>query len=195
MKQVLVIGGGVAAKGFLSSAVKFYTDTKFTFIRKNKKGPVPCGIPYAFGTLESPYDNVSPDDDLLKAGVELIIDEVTDVNSKEKLVKLQNNKDLKYDKLVFAVGADSIVPPFPGKELENILVLEKDLDVVNKQKGLINNAQDIVIIGGGFIGVELADEIKNIKGKNVTIIELAKNCLSAAFDEEYCASAESILKD
>ena len=59
MKEVVVVGGGVAAKGFLSAAVKLHPEAKFTFVRKNEKAPVPCGIPYAFGTFDNPYDKAS----------------------------------------------------------------------------------------------------------------------------------------
>ncbi|BEP30014.1 FAD-dependent oxidoreductase [Helicovermis profundi] len=194
MKHVVVVGGGVAAKGFLSSAVAIHSDVKYTFIRKTEFGPVPCGIPYAFGTLDSPMDNISPDTGILKGGAELIIDEVIEIDSKEKNITLKSNKKLNYDKLVMAVGSEPIVPPFPGLELENILTIEKDLNVVTKQKEIIKNSKNIVIVGGGFIGVELADEIKNFEGKNVTIIELARNVLSAAFDVKYCQAVEDILK-
>lgn len=195
MKHVVVIGGGVAAKGFLSSALALYNDVKFTFIRKEEVGLVPCGIPYAIGTLNSPFDNTSPDTGLLNGGAELIIDEVTEINSEEKNITLKSNKKLDYDKLVIAVGSKPIVPPFPGLNLENILTIEKNLDTVAKQKEIIESSKNIVIVGGGFIGVELADEIKNFEGKNVTIIELARNVLSAAFDKKYCDDVETILKD
>ena len=195
MKNVVVIGGGVGAKGFLGAATSMYDDVKFTFIRKTELGPVPCGIPYAFGTLNSPYDNVSPDTGILENGAELIIDEVNNIDSKEKNVSLKSGKTLNYDKLVLAVGSEPIVPPFPGLNLNNILTIQKDLTVVEKQKKLVEEATDIVIVGGGFIGVELADEIKNFEGKNITIIELARNVLSAAFDVEYCENVEELLKE
>lgn len=194
MKHIVVVGGGVAAKGFISSALALHNDVKYTFIRKTEFGPVPCGIPYAIGTLESPYDNISPDTGILNGGAELIIDEVTEIDSKEKNITLKSNKKLNYDKLVLAVGSEPIVPPFPGLELENILTIEKDLDIVSKQKEIVEKSKNIVIVGGGFIGVELADEIKNFEEKNVTIIELARNVLSAAFDVKYCEEVETILK-
>ena len=193
MKHVVVVGGGVAAKGFLSSAMSFYEDTKFTFIRNVEKGPVPCGIPYAFGTLKSPYDNVSPDTGLTKAGAELIIDEITSINTEDKTVTLHGEENISYDRLVLAMGAEPFVPPFPGKDLENIEIVKKDVDFVNELKTKVENAKNIVVVGGGFIGVELADEIKKMGNKNITIVELSRNCLSAAFDAEYCEEAESLL--
>jgi NADPH-dependent 2,4-dienoyl-CoA reductase/sulfur reductase-like enzyme len=195
MKQVVVVGGGVAAKGFLSAAVKLHEDTQYTFIRKNAKAPVPCGIPYAFGTLADPYDNVSSDKALLDAGITLVIDEVVDVDVENKSVVLGNGNAMSYDKLVLATGAVPFVPPFPGKDLGNIEVVVKDLDVVAHHRGMIEAAKNIVIVGGGFIGVEMADEIMKLGGKKITVVELADNILSAAFDKSYCEQAEALLKE
>ncbi|MBN2259061.1 MAG: FAD-dependent oxidoreductase [Clostridiales bacterium] len=195
MKHVVVIGGGVAAKGFLEAGVAFNKDTKFTFVRDCEKSPVPCGIPYTFGTLESPYDNTAQDKGLIKKGVNLIIDEVIDVDVKTKTVKLKKGEDLSYDKLVLATGAVPFVPPFPGKDLENIEVIVKDLDFINEQKERILAAKNVVIVGGGFIGVEIADEVAKLGGKNIVIVELMRNILSAAFDVRFCVEAETLLRE
>ncbi|OGZ33687.1 MAG: hypothetical protein A2174_00680 [Candidatus Portnoybacteria bacterium RBG_13_41_18] len=54
---------------------------------------------------------------------------------------------------------------------------------------------DILIIGGGFIGVEFAEELSNIKGLNVGIIEKLDHCLITNFDEEFAIAAEEKLKN
>jgi len=60
---------------------------------------------------------------------------------------------------------------------------------------VINGARDIVVIGGGFIGVEFADECKKNRNCNVTIVEILPHCLQLALDEEFCAEAENILTE
>ncbi len=194
-KQIVVVGGGVAAKGFLSAGVKLHPEANFTFIRRNEKAPVPCGIPYAFGTLKNPYENVSSDQGLLDAGVTLKIDEVVGVDHETKSVKLASGEHLRYDRLVMATGAEPIVPPFKGRELDNIEVIVKDLDIVAQYREKINESKKIVIVGGGFIGVEMADEISKLGDKEITVVELADHILSAAFDERYCKEAEKLLMD
>ena len=57
------------------------------------------------------------------------------------------------------------------------------------------NSKDIVIIGGGFIGVEIADDISRIKNKNINIVELLDHCLAANFDQEFAKVAEEQLKN
>ncbi|MCK5764238.1 MAG: FAD-dependent oxidoreductase, partial [Clostridiales bacterium] len=96
---------------------------------------------------------------------------------------------------VMATGAMPFVPPFPGKDLKNIEVIVKDSDVVKSQKEKIMVAKNIVVVGGGFIGVEIADEILKLGGKNITIVELARNVLSAAFDVKYCEETEELLRN
>jgi NADH oxidase (H2O2-forming) len=59
----------------------------------------------------------------------------------------------------------------------------------------INQASDIVIIGGGFIGAEFADECKKNRQANVTIVEKLPHCLQLAFDDEFCVEAEKVLTD
>jgi pyruvate/2-oxoglutarate dehydrogenase complex dihydrolipoamide dehydrogenase (E3) component len=59
----------------------------------------------------------------------------------------------------------------------------------------VNRAKDIVIIGGGFIGAEFADECKKNRDNNVTIIERLPHCLQLAFDDEFCIEAENVLKN
>lgn len=194
MEKVVVIGGGVAAKGFLNAMFDFHDHVEYTVIRSNKRGPVPCGIPYAFGTLEDPNQNQSSDQAMLDHGVDLIIDDVVEINREKRFVLTKNEGKFLYDRLVMSTGSIPVFPPFEGKELKGIHVIEKDLDQVVAMKGTIEKANHIAIVGGGFIGVELADEL-NKMGKKVTLIELAPHILNVAFEAEISQRIERQLKD
>jgi len=194
MKKVVVIGGGVATKGFLSAALDFYEDLEITVIRKYNKSPVPCGIPYTIGTLNSVDENISPDKPFIDKGVRFIINEVIDINQERQEIILKDGTKLSYDKLVLATGAEPFIPPIPGIKLDNVMSIYKDVDYIRVLKEKIMKAKNIVIVGGGFIGVELADEISNFADKKISIIELERNCLSQAFDEEYSSKIEDELK-
>ncbi|MBN2898826.1 MAG: FAD-dependent oxidoreductase [Clostridia bacterium] len=194
MKKVVVIGGGVAAKGFLGSALNLHKNTEYTLIRSNARGPVPCGIPYAFGTLDDPNKNQSGDDALINKGVKMIIDDVIAIDSENKIVHTKSNQQFQYDKLVLATGSLPVFPPFPGKELEGIYTIEKDLDKVVAMRNIVEKASSIAIVGGGFIGVELADEINKLGNKAITLIELAPHCLNVAFEPKYSIEIEDSLK-
>ena len=194
MKKVVVIGGGVAAKGFVNAMYDFHNDIESVVIRSNKRGPVPCGIPYAFGTLEDPNQNISSDQGFINNGVELLIDDVIEIDRKSKIITTKSNTQYAYDRLVLATGSLPVFPPFKGKDLKGIHVIEKDLDKVLALKSVIEQAQNIVIVGGGFIGVELADELKKL-GKNISLVELAPTLLNVAFEPSISESIKNQLMD
>ena len=193
MKKVVVIGGGVAAKGFASAALALHDDIDLTVIRSNKRGPVPCGIPYAFGTLKDANDNISSDQGLIDNGLKLVINDVTEIDRENKTVTLNDDSKVNYDKLVISTGSLPVLPPFEGINLEGIHVIEKDLDVVVELRKKVEAAKSVVIVGGGFIGVELADEINKLGNKNITLVELAPHVLNVAFESDISEEIESSL--
>ncbi|GAU75981.1 FAD-dependent oxidoreductase [Fusibacter sp. 3D3] len=141
MKKIVVIGGGVAAKGFLNASLALNHDIEYTVIRSNAKGPVPCGIPYAFGTLKDPRQNISSDKNLIDQGVNLVIDDVVRVDTENRNVYTGTGKTYPYDRLVMATGSLPMFPPLPGKDLKGIHVIEKDLDRVVSMKTEVEKAK------------------------------------------------------
>lgn len=193
--DVLVIGG--SAGGILAalSVKKTYKDKKVTVIRMAERVMVPCGIPYIFGTLKDTSKNVIPDSMLTNAGVELVIDEVVSIDRQNKKVSTRKNGDISYKKLILATGSLPIVPTFiPGYDLDNVFTIKKDEEYLKFVQQKINEAEDVVVVGGGFIGVEMAEQVQ-LLGKNVTIIEVADKLLWQAFDPEFSNMAEAKLKE
>lgn len=195
MKKVVVVGGGVAAKGFLGASIALNRDVAYTMIRKNTRGPVPCGIPYAFGTLSDPNQNISTDQNLIENEVNIVIDEVVDIDRSSRQIITEGGKVIEYDKLVLSTGSHPVFPPFPGKDLEGIYVIEKDLDKVVALKPVVEAAKSVVIVGGGFIGVELADEISKMGNKTISLVELGDHCLNVAFEPHISSEIERVLKE
>ncbi len=194
MNKVVVIGGGVAAKGFVITSKKLNKDVTHTVIRSNRRAPVPCGIPYALGVLKDPNDNLSADTEIIDQGSTLVIDDVISINRDEKKVYLKNNDPVAYDQLVLATGSNPIKPKFEGIDLEGIYIIEKDLDKTVDLRAKVEAAKSVVIVGGGFIGVELADEISHLSGKKITLVEYAPYCLSVAFEAKYSIEIEEKMK-
>lgn len=194
MEKIVVIGGGVGAKGFFGASFALNENLEYTLIRSNAKGPVPCGIPYALGTLEDPNQNISTDKNLLDNDVNMVIDDAVRIDPKERFVETRTGQIFPYDKLVLATGSHPVFPPFPGKELKGIHVIEKDLDKVAALKPEVEAARSVLIVGGGFIGVELADEIAKMGNKKITLVELANHCLNVAFESHISEEIEETLK-
>jgi NADH oxidase (H2O2-forming) len=192
--DVIVLGGlsGITAG---ISCRRHYPDKKVILIRKEGTILIPCGIPYMFGTVNGPENNVIPDGLLEKNGIELVTDEAINLDRENKILTLKSNEQIEYDKLVFATGSLPMIPPIPGVDKENVFAVEKRFDYLKDVYDKINNVEDIVIIGGGFIGMEFADECRKGKQVNVTVVEMQERCLQLAMDDEYCDEAQKKLED
>ncbi len=192
--DVVVIGGSAAGIPAAITARRYYQDKKILIIRKDEKVPIPCGIPYIFGTVNSVDKNIIPDTVLENNKIDLVIGDVKEIGKNNKTVFV-NDKKITYDKLILATGSNPIMPPIEGINLENVFPIHKDTNYLNDMLVQINNAKDIVVIGGGFIGVEFAEECKKNRDINVTLVEMMPKCLMAAFDDEFCNEAQTLLKN
>jgi len=192
--DVLILGGSAAGIVVAVTGKNCYPKKSFMVIRKEKQVLVPCGIPYIFGSLDSSEKDVIPDTVLTNIGVELKIDEVVSADSKKKTCTTKDGTVISYEKLVFATGSKVKVPKWlKGAEKENVFTVPKNKEYLDKMLAKIKTCKKIVIVGGGFIGVELSDEINKL-GKEVTIVEILPHILLAAFDEEISCKAEEILR-
>jgi len=193
--EVLVVGGSAAGITAAITARRHYPEKKVLLVRKESQVLIPCGIPYIFGTVGSPEKNLIPDDVLAKNGVELLIDEVTEIDCEKGEVRTAGGEAIAYDRLVLATGSLPAMPPVPGFELEHVYPVFKDVARLRAMQGALKDVSDLVIIGGGFIGVEFADECKKAYDMNVSIVEMLPRCLMLAYDEEFCAEAERLLSE
>lgn len=193
--DVLVIGGSAAGIVTALTGKNQYPEKDFLVIRKEKEVVVPCGIPYIFGSLESSSQNVIPDVGLEKAGINLIIGEVIEIDPENKTCLLADGEKVGYEKLVLAIGSIPVKPNWlNGKELDNVFTVPKDKEYLDRMIGKLQDKQKIVVIGGGFIGVEISDELKK-QGKEVTVVEILPHILASVFDKELATKAEEILID
>ncbi len=192
--DVLIIGGGPAGVISAISTRNTYPSKKIMLVRRDAKVAVPCGIPYMFGTLASAEDNLMGDAPLNAKNIELKIGAVTEVDTQQKIAKLESGEEIAFEKLVLATGSKPIIPkPFRG-EMKGIFAIYKDFNYLVEMRKQIAQARNVVIIGGGFIGVELADEINKMGDKVVTLTEMTDHILQQSFDMEFCIKAEETLK-
>lgn len=194
-KDILIIGGSAAGITAAITARRYYSEAKITIIRKEEKVLIPCGIPYIFGTLGSVEENIIADTVLSKNNIDLIIDEVISISKGKKIVETANGETIKYNKMILATGSSPLLPPIPGSHLENVFTIKKDIDHIKKILSKVDESKDVVVIGGGFIGLEFADELNKKKNLKVTVIELLPYCLFLACDDEFCKKVEKTLVD
>lgn len=192
--DVLVIGGSAAGLVTAVTGKSSYPDKDVLVVRKEDQVLVPCGIPYIFGSLDSVDKNIIPDAALTKAGVNLKIGEVVSINQQEKMCTTDDGTDIGFEKLVLATGSIPVVPKWlKGAEIENVFVIPKNKTYLAEMIGKLKSCRRIVVVGAGFIGVEVSDEM-NKNGKDVTLVEILPNILGLAFDEEIAAQANEILQ-
>ncbi len=190
--DVLVLGGlsGVVAG---ISCRRHYPDKKVVLVRKEGTVLVPCGIPYIYGTVGGPENNVMPDGLLERDDIELVKGEAIEVDRAKKMVLLKDGMEIRYEKLVFATGSLPLVPPIPGVEKKNVFPVKKEFDYLGMVLDKMKEIKDLVVIGGGFIGVEFADECRKGRDINITVVEALPQCLQMAMDDEFCAEAKAKL--
>ena len=191
--DVLVIGGSASGVVAATTGKAFYPEKDFLLVRKERQVLVPCGIPYMFGSLKSSDQNLIPDAVLTNAGVRTKIDEVVSIDQGSKTCTTSDGTDISFEKLVLALGSTPHIPGWlKGADLEHVFTIPKDKDYLDGIRARLDGCSTVVIIGGGFIGVEVGDELNKL-GKEVTIVEMLPHVLEAAFDEEFALKAEEIL--
>ncbi len=192
--EIIVLGGGPAGITAATTARRHYPEKKILLIRGVEKSLVPCGIPYMFGLLKDPAQNINPDAVLHGRGIELLIDQAVHIDRKAQKIGLASGKELTYERLIIATGSKPVLPPIPGMDLENIFCIKKEWPYLMQILEALKQAQNVVIVGGGFVGVEFAEQMRLFHGVEVSIVEMLPYCLYASFDEEFCFEAERELQ-
>ncbi len=173
--KIAVIGGGAAGMSAASriKALKPEWDVK-VFEATSFVSHAPCGIPYAI-EFDFPSDELmyyKPEVFIKKRGIDLHLNsEVIEVK-KGILLARENGEEKEYewDKLLIATGASPKVPKIEGVELDNVFTADLPPDVDKIKRGL-KDAENVVIVGAGYIGTEMSEAISAI-GKKVTLIGL-----------------------
>lgn len=192
----IVIIGGVA--GGMSAATRLRRLNETAEIIVLEKGPyvsfANCGLPYyVAGEIDERTDLLVQTPETLQARFDLDVrpnSEAISIDSDNKEVVVKTDQEtytLGYDKLILSPGAKPFIPPAKGlEEAENIFTLRSvpDVDAIANFIN-IHNSKKAVVIGAGFIGLEMAESLAQ-RGMEVTIVEKAPHVLPP-FDEEMAA--------
>ncbi len=201
--QKIVVVGGVA--GGMSAAAKAKrTDKSLEIIVFERSGYVSygaCGLPYVIsGEVKELNDLVSrTPEDMAEQGITVRVrHEVTDVDPAAKTVSVKNLETGEtfsepYDVLVLATGASASKPPLPGVDLAGVHVLRNLEDGAAVLKTIREGAKEAVIIGGSYIGLELAEALVTA-GLSVRVVEQAP-VLLPTFGPSAADTALGVLKE
>lgn len=198
--DVVIIGGSAAGPMAAITLRKRSPEKKVTVIRNVVKTPVPCGIPYIYGIMGQVEKDLAPDQMATSIGIEILQQDVTDIDRPKKEVVFADGGRMGYEKLIISTGSKPFVPPLPGVDKTNVFTIRKDPVYLQQIYTALEPARKVVVIGGGFIGVEMAEQIsmmgqKSGVEKSVTLVEMLPRCLMLACEEDCCLEVEEELKN
>ncbi len=191
----IVILGGVAAGTKTAAKLKREDwNAEVVLITKSKEiSYAGCGLPYYVGGLIESRDELivnTPKQYSELTGVQVEIGkEAIGLDAERKTVLIRDvdsmqTEEVAYDRLVIATGASAVRLNLEGSDLDGIYTVRTPQDAVSIRNAISEHqAKRAVVIGGGFIGLEMAENLKR-QGCAVTVLEAASQILPGVFDEE-----------
>jgi len=198
--KIVIIGGNAAGASAAAKARRVNENARIAILeRRSYVSFANCGLPYYIG------GHIKEKDALLLVKPELFknrfnIDvrlnhEVIDVDPKAKAVRVKYQEKVlteSYDKLIIATGGTPIKPAIPGIELDGVTTVFTISDVEYMQKKL-SETKAAVIVGGGFIGLEMAETMLR-RGIKTTLVEMLPQ-LIPNYDPEFSLPVERHLRE
>jgi len=200
MKTIII--GGVAAGA--STAARLRRMDEKAEIVLLERGPhisyANCGLPYHLGKIipeRSWLLVMTPEDFRARFNVDVrVLHEVTAIDRAQKTVRILNRKtgvenEERYDKLVIATGSSPMALQLPGMDLPEVLPLWTLEDMDRIAKKLDAGAKHVIVVGGGFVGMELAESLRH-RGLGVTLLEMGRQLLPTMDEEMSSLLAEEL---
>jgi NADPH-dependent 2,4-dienoyl-CoA reductase/sulfur reductase-like enzyme len=191
--KIIIIGAEAAGASAAAKAKRMAPDAEIIVYEKSDVISFgACGLPYFVGDYFSdPGFMVSRTVEQFEhSGITVKIrHEVLSVEPATKTVTVKNLatgelQAQQYDRLLIASGAAAIIPPIENLQLKNVFTLKSMADgLALKQAAQLEGKKNVVIIGAGFIGLEVAEAMVKL-GKNVRIIQLDERVMPDFFDKE-----------
>lgn len=186
MKHVII--GGVAGGATAAARIRRADESaEIILLEKGKYiSYANCGLPYYIGGVIADRDNLfvqTPEGFGKRFNIDVRVEnEVTAIDTAAKTVTVQKADGTtyteSYDKLLLSPGSNPVVPPLKGINSEGIFTL-RNVDDTDRIKNYLNThkVQDAVVVGGGFIGLEMAENLKHA-GARVSIVEMADQVMA-----------------
>ncbi|MDS0132690.1 MULTISPECIES: FAD-dependent oxidoreductase [unclassified Amycolatopsis] len=185
MTTVLVVGAGQSGfqavaslrdRGFAGRVVLVGDEPGVPYQRP------PLSKAYLAGTAGLEQLHLRGEDFFAEKDIELVAGRVAEIDRAAAKVRLEDGRELGYDFLVLATGARNRTLPVPGADLPGVLTL-RTRDDADRLRASLEQAEQVVVAGGGFIGLEFASHA----GRPVTIVELQDRLLNRVATPEISA--------
>ena len=203
MSKIVVVGANHAGTCAINTITGFNEgDEVVVFDQNSNISFLGCGMALWIG------GQISKPDGLFYSNKEKLESQGAKVNMNSKVERIDFDKKFvcatledgqkveeSYDKLILATGSLPIVPPIPGRDLENVQLVklfQNAEEVINKLEN--PDIKTIAVVGAGYIGVELAEAFER-HNKKVIMVDIAKTSLSSYYDPEFSALMDKNLSD
>ncbi len=197
--RTVIIGGGAAGASCAARLRRLDENAEILILEKtNEISIASCGLPYHISGIINDRTQMfvsTPEKFKTWFNIDVRLNsEVIQIDREGKFVLLDNDEKISYDNLVLTPGAKPIIPDFDGMDNTKIFTVRTLLDA-DRLKTFIknNNSKKAVVIGGGFIGVEMAENLIEM-GLSVSLVEMASQIL-APLDEEIAAVVQNRMRD
>lgn len=177
--EIIIVGNGEPALVCTLSAKNNYPEKNIAIIKSEK------GMSFIeevlFPISESPNKRLT-----------VFYDEIS--GKSHNILLLKSGKKIQFEKLVLITGSRAIEPPIDGIKKDGVFLINSDPHDMHKIIHKALDAENIVIFGGGYIGVELSDELLRF-GKKVTLIEKSTRLMPSSFDADISNKAKEIIEN
>ncbi len=189
--KVVIIGGGACGASCAARLRRLDETCEITILeRTNEVSIANCGLPYYCSDVIDDREKIlvsNPQKFKNMFNIDVRLNtKAVEINRKEKYVLSDGGEKFCYDKLVLAQGANPVIPTLKGINNKNIFTLRtlSDADKI-KENISKNNAKSAVVIGAGFIGIEMAENFAHL-GIDTKVVEMSEQILAPVDYEVAC---------
>lgn len=197
--KIVIVGGGACGASVAARLRRLDDSAEILILEKTQEISIAnCGLPYYCSNIidseeKMHVSSVQKFKNLLNVDVRTGA-EVTNIDRISKTVTVNSTEEISYDKLVLTLGAEPIRPQIDGVHNNKVYTLRRLQDAEKIKEHIKEiNAKNAVVIGGGFIGVEMAENFAKMSGLETTLVELAPHILPPV-DKEIAAFAQNEMR-
>ncbi len=176
--DIVIAGNGEPALVCALSAKNSYTQKNLAIIKNDKNNSI---VEKILSSLSEEFNST----------LKIFYDEI--INKSGNILNLVSGEKIKFEKLVIASGSSAIEPPLDGIGKKGVICADNNPKCLKNIEQDALAANNIVIFGGGYIGVSIADDLIRV-GKKITLVEKSKRLLPSAFDSDISIKAREILE-
>jgi len=183
--------GGPAGRVIVHAIHNQNSGYSITLIKDEESNVNRCAVPYGISENKPIEKFQIPNQLVTDFGAELVVDRALKIDTQRKQVHTRQGQKYGYRHLVLATGSRPLLPPIPGVDLAGVTPVRslKDLDALRR---FAAQGQQAVIVGGGYIGVEVATVLRQM-GLEVYLVEMLPQILMATTEPEFITDIEKTL--